>query len=215
MSIDVQQLSAKQLFELATQKLHQEQKQAQRAELLARVAELKEAQERLIATHEQALAILDREYLALKQKRDQLVADHQAKLVAIEQQVNELTSSGTEPAAARLLSPAPSVILSAVAPAPAPIAPIAPFAESPTVSTPDPFPLPGATPSRTAPEEGLPAAIVEAMKGRNDISDSLLREKLRVRGYPLGNLNKLMEKMVRDGIIASKGGGNYSLKKKA
>lgn len=209
MSIDVQQLSAKQLFELATQKLHQEQKQAQRAELLARVAELKEAQERLIATHEQALAILDREYLALKQKRDQLVADHQAKLVAIEQQINEITSSEPVPVAAPLLSPAPSVI-------PSTVAPVAPVATSPTVSTPDPFPLPGATPpSRTAPEEGLPAAIVEAMKGRNDISDSLLREKLRVRGYPLGNLNKILEKMVRDGMIASKGGGNYSLKKKA
>jgi hypothetical protein len=68
--------------------------------------------------------------------------------------------------------------------------------------------------AKGATDDDLAQAILEALKGRNDISDSLLREKLRIKGFALANLPKQLDRLVREGRISNKGGGNFALKKK-
>ena len=70
-------------------------------------------------------------------------------------------------------------------------------------------------PPRQDGEAEITAAVIEARKGRTDISESLLREKLRNKGISVSDLHKHLERMVRSGTLFSRGGGNYSLKKKS
>ena len=52
------------------------------------------------------------------------------------------------------------------------------------------------------------------MRNRTYISESLLKEKLKLNGFDLGSLKKEMEKLVRAGRLEKKSGGNYALGKK-
>lgn len=73
-------------------------------------------------------------------------------------------------------------------------------------------PNPGVVPSGATPQStnaDFAATVLELMKGRTDISESLLKEKLRARGVSVANFGKQLEALVKEGKIASRGGGNY------
>ena len=53
------------------------------------------------------------------------------------------------------------------------------------------------------------------MRTRSFISHGLLKEQLKVKGINVPNLYKLVAQLIREGKLASAGGGNYALGKKA
>jgi len=57
--------------------------------------------------------------------------------------------------------------------------------------------------------------IREMMRTRSFISHGLLKEQLKVKGYNVPNLSKLVDQLIREGKLASAGGGNYALGKRA
>ncbi|SCZ66819.1 hypothetical protein [Thiohalomonas denitrificans] len=85
-----------------------------------------------------------------------------------------------------------------------------------------------ATQRRTDPEAGrlrpkaaspasassdIRAVIVDILKDRKDISESLLREKLRGKGLQVGQLSKQLDAMVASGLVRRRV-SDYSLAKK-
>jgi hypothetical protein len=80
-------------------------------------------------------------------------------------------------------------------------------------------PSAGAQPQLSVVQQAVPtktqggdfaAAVLDLLKGRADISESLLKEKLRARGFTVTNLDKQLEPLLKQGKIASRGHGNYS-----
>ena len=69
-------------------------------------------------------------------------------------------------------------------------------------------------PASVTPDE-IMTHVRELMLGRSYISESLLKEQLRARKVNTSSLHKHLEDLVREGKLASGGGGNYSLGKKA
>ncbi len=59
----------------------------------------------------------------------------------------------------------------------------------------------------------LSVVIVDILKERKDISESLLREKLRGKGLDVGQLGKQLDRMVADGDVRRRA-RDYSLAKK-
>lgn len=57
--------------------------------------------------------------------------------------------------------------------------------------------------------------VREMMRSRSFISHGLLKEQLKAKGYTVPNLSKLVDQLIREGKLASAGGGNYALGKKA
>jgi hypothetical protein len=222
MQRNLENLSSQELFELARKRLQQEQEDARRAEMIARTAELRKRNEDMLAQHRHALAELDKELQALQQRREKLLAEHQRAIAELARELQALESPLNQAAAPAVPSrpvPEPSVLAAAtpafeskpVTPAPArddhesPLAATAPAVETRAAAP---------SPARQDNDSEVSDAVVEAMRGRNDISESLLREKLRNKGISVSDLHKHLEKMVRAGTIVSRGGGNYSLKKK-
>lgn len=70
------------------------------------------------------------------------------------------------------------------------------------------------TARRVPAESGLASVLGEIMKGRTSISETLLKEQLRVKGWDVGGFGKQLEQMVRERLLVSKGGGNYTLARK-
>ncbi|MGE0079836.1 MAG: hypothetical protein AB7U81_00900 [Thiohalomonadaceae bacterium] len=196
MLVNLDELSANELLELARKKQQQEVEKARAAAVVSRLAQLRKRREQLMADQERALAILEKELQALQQRRAQLVASHQSALAALDKEMAEVSASkDSVPEAVAPVAAAPMT----VAPAPAAVAEPA-----------------DASQSREG-EKGKPdmaATILQLLKGRIDISEGFLRERLRSGGYDLAKLGKTLEQLVREGKLVNKGGGNYALKKR-
>jgi chromosome segregation ATPase len=200
MLVNIEDMSAEQLFELANKKKRAEEEAAKRAAALERLGEVRKDREKLLREFEQALAASDKEMQALQKRREQLITQHQAALAVIDKKLAELEQEQDAPA-----GEAPAVPAKASAPAEVEVEP-------------------GAEPEKAAParrssdkggrQDELTDVIMDIMHGRQTISESLLKEQLRTRGHSVTELGKTLEQMVRDGKLTSRGYGNYAPGKK-
>jgi hypothetical protein len=206
MLVNIENMSAEELFELANKKKQAEEDAAKRAAALERVGEVRKRREQLMREFEQALAASDKEMQALQKQREQLITKHQAALAVIDKNLAELEQDlpgDDAPAPAKPAAPAKPVT-PAKAAAPAPAKPAAPVPE------------PAPEPARRSDKGGddLADVIMEIMAGRQSISESLLKEQLRTRGHSSTELGKVLDQMVRAGRLVNRGYGNYAPGKK-
>ena len=188
MNIDISKLSAKELFELAHQKELEEQRQA---ELHERMTRLRQQQEDLVAEFKAQLTKLDKEIKHLQQQRDRLVEAHDLDLAKLEGELESTDRQLTSPPAATKPAQSP----------PAPETAPAQGGDKPESANPgDP--------------DTLFEQIRELMRGREYISETLLKEKLRGKGNTGVNLGKALEQLVKDRRLIRKSGGSYVLGKK-
>ncbi len=233
MAIDLSKLSAKELYELAMRKEQEEQQAAQRQQQLI---ELQKRRALLMSAHQVALAEIERKISELTSQRGKLIAEHEKSMGNIGKEISELTQKLQESEraemAARTAGPA-EVAKAPPAPPKPPEVPAKPAAAAPA-------PTPAVAPVQITPaavEEEQSSAheemaetagaiaidskdelfekIRELMRTRSFISHGLLKEQLKVKGYTVPNLSKLVDQLIRDGKLASAGGGNYALGKKA
>jgi hypothetical protein len=52
------------------------------------------------------------------------------------------------------------------------------------------------------------------MRQRSYISESLLKEELKLNGFDMSKLKKEIDKLIREGKLKKEGAGNYALGKK-
>lgn len=189
MLVNIEDMSAEELFELANKKKHAEEEAAQRAKAQERINEVRKRREQLTREYEQALAANDKEMQALQKRREELITKHQAALAVIDNTLTELEldSRDPEPPPARKATPAP---------APEKPAPARRVAEKSGVL------------------DELGDVVMDIMSSRASISESLLKEQLRSRGHSSSELGKVLEQLVRDGKLVSRGYGNYAPSKK-
>lgn len=199
MTIDITKLSSKELFELAKEKEKEEQEASQRAE---RLAEAKQQLAQLVAKHQEALAASDKTIKELQEKRSRMVAEFEAALAPLELDIQELErqigesraraeSAGTE------LSDEEELRLH--------------FEEQAVAESSAPETRPA---HEKDPSEELLAKIRHIMRTRNYISESLLKEQLKLNGFDMSTLKKEMAKLLREGKLKKEGAGNYALGKK-
>lgn len=191
MLVNIEKLSAEELFELAKKKKSAEADAAKRAAALGRLEEARKRREQLVREYEQALAASDKELQELQKKREQLITRQQAALAVIDKNLADLER---ELAAAATTKPAPAT--ATVAAAPAPVVPAA------------------AQPVKAEAPVDVAEAIMELLVGRNTISESLIKEQLRLRGITTSDLPKVLDRMTREGRVVNRGLGNYGPGKK-
>lgn len=205
MLVNIEEMSAEELFELANRKKHAEEEAAKRAAAQERIGEVRKRREQLMREYEQALAANDKEMQALQKQREQLITKHQAALALVDKTLTELEQdmrAGEAPAAKPVPKPAPASRASAPAPQPAPV---------PEPEKPAPGRRVGDKSSRL---DELSDAVLDIMATRQSISESLLKEQLRTRGVAATDLGKVLDQLVRDGQLVSRGYGNYAPGKK-
>lgn len=193
MLVDLDELSASELLELARKKQQQEAEKARAAAAAARLTQLHKRRAQLVADQERALAILEKELQALQQRRAQLIASHQSALAALDREIAEV-GAGKDAAAEQSAAPPVATVPASVADEPA----VSSRAQEGDNDKPD-----------------IAVAVQRLLKGRMDMSDSLLRERLRNDGYDVSRLDKVLERLVREGKVLNKGAGNYALRKRA
>jgi hypothetical protein len=205
MTVDIKNLSSKELFELAKQKEQEEREATQRTQ---RLAEAKRQRASLVAKHEEALAAADKAISELQQKRSRMVAEFEAALAPVDLDIRELERK-VKADQLKAESPAPR----------APVAsPLAPRAPSPSPAAPKvPAPQlykPAPATQDTDKSDELLIHIRNIMRNRTYISESLLKEKLKGNGFDTTNLKKEMEKLIHEGKLEKKGSGNFALGKR-
>lgn len=196
MLVNIEELSAEELFELAQKKKSEEADAARRAAVQERVNEARKRREQIVREFDQALAANDQELQALQKAREQLITRHRAALAVIDKNLSDLEK---ESAAAVAVPAAAAKPVAAAAPPPTPAAAV------------PPAPRP---PARAETSENLPEAIMELLVGRNTISESLIKEQLRLRGLNTSDLSKVLDKLTREGRLVNRGSGNYGPGKK-
>ncbi len=209
MTIDIKNLSASELFELAKKKEQEEQEAHQRA---ARLAEIKKQIAALITSHKEALAATDQAIAELQEKRTRLVSEFKAAITPLELDIKELERK-VKADQAKAESPAASVPPQSNVHAAKP-APPAQSEQAPT-STATPQAAAETPPAKPADSgEELLVKIRDIMRTRTYVSESLLKEKLKASGFDIRNLKQDIEKLIREGKLEKKGIGNYALGKK-
>jgi hypothetical protein len=207
MTIDITKLSSKELFELAKQKEKEEQEAGRRAE---RLAEAKQQLAQLVAKHQEALAASDKAIRELQEKRSRMVADFEAALAPLELDIQELERQ-IKVAQTKTESDEPEI--------PDEEELRRHFEEQASAESQAQITKPAAAPSVSPPQEDdiseeLLAKIRHIMRTRNYISESLLKEQLKLNGFDMSKLKKEMEKLLREGKLKKEGAGNYALGKK-
>lgn len=210
MLVNIEELSAEELFELANKKKRAEEDAAKRAAAQERIDEVRKRRAQLMREFEQALAASDKEMQALQKQREQLITQHQAALAVIDKNLAELEQDAQ-------VTEAPAASAAPAKPA------------KPTKPEPEPTPEPEPEPAPPATEKTAPArrtsdksglldeladAVMDIMVGRQSISESLLKEQLRIRGHNSSELGKVLDQLVREGRLTNRGYGNYAPGKK-
>ncbi len=206
MTVDINNLSSKDLFELAKRKEKVEQEATQRVK---RLAEVRKQKAQLIARHEETLAATDKAIRELQEKRTRLVSDFKTALTPIELDIQELERK-VKADQVKASSSAPKETIPV---APTPLG--TPVKSVPQQAAPASQPKTASSPTDAADSsEKLLEKIRKIMQSRSYISESLLKEKLKANGFDTGNLKQDIEKLIRDGKLEKKGPGNYALGKK-
>lgn len=193
MAIDLKSLnlSSKELFELAKQ---QEQIEKEDAERTEKINELKNQRESLIQSHNTLLNATDQAIRELTRKRNGLIATHEESLGKLDQEIRELEQLSEKAAKAEEEK----------------LATLPATSEASANSSPGAF----KRPKSSQPSGDIESALAEIMKKRPTISESMLKEQMKSRGFDTSNFGKLIDKLVRDKTLVSKGGGNYALGRK-
>lgn len=160
--------------------------------LSSKLDELKRRKKELTLKHARALKSIDAQIRELHDKRGLIAIRHKEASDSLEREIAELTRQAKRFQAerAKRASQPPVPGRTPAAPEPA-----------------------GARPGTTSSPDDVSAAILELLKGRNDISESLLREKLRAKRLNVSELSKQLNKLVSDGLLRRRA-NNYSLAKK-
>jgi DNA repair exonuclease SbcCD ATPase subunit len=226
--VNLEELSAKELYELAKKK---EQEEALQEQLLGRINEIKATREQVKITYQEVLKDIDQQLEELGKQRQTVVADHKKELEELNHELEQLiqeveesqealaeaSSAEKEAAQRKEQDEAAEAAASKAAeakPAPPP--------EKPAAAKPAEKPAPQPAASAKSPAKGplskeeeldlLMEHMVTFMKGRAYISESLLREKLQVAKFkPATNLNKLLETLVQQARLVRRNGSNYVL----
>jgi septal ring factor EnvC (AmiA/AmiB activator) len=198
MLVNLNDLSADELLKLARKKQHEEQERARHSARVTHLAQLRKRREQLILDQQRALLILDKELQSLQQRRTQLVMGHESALAALDKEMAEVSAGACTPETESAAAPG--------------AAPAGEETSKQTGGAPDER-APAAEERRT-PDATLATAILDLLKGRVDMSDSLMRERLRGLGIDAGRFAKAIAQLVREGKVVSKGAGNYALKKR-
>lgn len=193
MQVDISTLSAKELYELAKKR---EQEEALRTAQLEQLETLNKQRSQLEQEYDATLEKINQEIEALHHKRILLVREHEKSLSTIKKDIQELNNKLDKAPAVKLETKAESVQVTCTDPATSVIdkTPLAPTQRKPQ-----------------KPNDDIGDKIIGLLKMRTDISNSLLKEKLKAEGYDVSNLGKKLDQLVREKKITSKGGGNYSI----
>ena len=222
--VKLEELSAKELYELAKKK---EQEEALQEQLLGRIKELKTTREQLKISYEEILKDIDDKIEELASQRQGVIADHKKELNELNQELEKLIKEVEESQVA--LAEASSAkkeveqrkeqeeevpVLEEVAEEEPPV-------EKKSEAKSEPKAAPPAAEKKAAPAGNmskdeeldlLMEHMVTFMKGRSYISESLLREKLQVAKFkPATNLNKLLETLVQQARLVRRNGNNFVL----
>lgn len=208
--VNIEELSAKELFELAKQK---EREEARIAQMQEQLGELMVKREQMVKEYQQGLAYTDRQIEELKRQRQVMIENHQKAIASIEVEIKKLRGQCEEKKAQKDDLPTMPPAASAAATSPADREDLPP----PASESPEETKGSEKRKKRTEPEELvlLMEHIHKIMKGRTDISESLLREKLTLAKFRATNLSKLLDALVRQSQLGRKSGGNYILGKAA
>ncbi len=211
--VNIEELSAKELYELAKRK---EQEEARLAQMQQQLTELKGKREQMIQRHEEELAYTDQKIDELTRQRKAMVESHQKALAALDQELKTAqTQCDDKKSTAKKLE--------------------AQASQSSREKTSQPvlekeeLPPPvdnGPNNGAGAKEKGKPKSeeeeldlmmehIIKMMKGRSYISEGLMREKLSVADFKSTDLRKLLDTLVRQKRLVLRSGGNYVLGKNA
>ncbi len=223
--VNLEELSAKELYELAKKK---EQEEALQEQLLGRINEIKTTRDQLKISYQEILQDIDAKIEELASQRQTVVAEHKKELEELNQELEQLiqeveesqealaeaSSAQQEVAQRKEQDEEPVVEEEESAKAeekPAPVSKPEPAkAESPA-----PAPEKKAPPKAMSKEEEMDLLMqhmAQFMKGRSYISESLLREKLQVVKFkPATNLNKLLDALVQQARLVRRNGNNFVL----
>ena len=147
----------------------------------AAIAELRTRREELAAEHARALESVDNSIQQLHTQRAHLVIRHKAAVDVVDRELAERRREARRSAEPKEPAPNRRRLMQ-----------------------------PNSSGPGTTGGADFATAVIELMKGRTDISEGLLKEKLRAKGFAVSNLGKQLEPLLREGKITSRGYGNYT-----
>ncbi|MGM0593981.1 MAG: hypothetical protein ACQETD_05525 [Pseudomonadota bacterium] len=199
--VNLEELSAKELYELARKK---EQEEERLAQVKKQLQQLKAERTEMERKHDEALADLDRQIEELKAQRVSMLESQQKALALVDKRLKALGVE-SEKAASR----AEEAKQASAAPVQEPSEELPPPLDEPE---PEKEPPARSRAARSDEEmETLKEHIRKMMKGRSYISDGLLREKLQAAKFKPTNLGKMLENLTKQGWLIRRSGGNYVL----
>lgn len=218
--VNIEELSAKELYELAKKK---EQEEARLAQAREQLKKLEDERGELLRKHQQDLAETDRQIEELKARKERLVDGHQKALAILEKRITSLSeevdakkvaaSEAKQAATVQKKAETPPADKPAEPPKPPlpkeDLPPPSDEAEEPPAQEPERKKEKGR--SEAEEMEILLEHLQKIMKGRSYISDSLLREKLQAAKFKPANLSKLLDTLVKQAKLVRRSGGNYVL----
>lgn len=189
MQVDISNLSAKELFELAKQKELEEKEASARKAMEELLEKLMVKRDELVTARDDDLAEIDKKIDELTEQREQIIASHEDSISEVDSEIEALNKKlDQEPSE----KPSAKAASSAKKPEPAPKAE-----------------------TKKAAKEPMDAAdrILEMLKVRSYVSHGMLEETLKSEGIDLTDLSKKINNLIRSKKIVRRSGGNYALKK--
>lgn len=184
--------------------------------LLSKLEQKKVLQKKLKLEHAKALEAIDGQIRELHEKRARITIRNKEATDALQREIVELAREAkrvhvrmTAQAQAQAASPEPvgAPAGSDADSGDAPPNPPAGHAADPAAARIEPE-----RPSSRGADDSA-QAILELLKSRGEMSESLLREKLRSKGIKVSELTNRLDKMVKQGVLQRRA-NNYSLGKK-
>ncbi|MCW9089312.1 MAG: hypothetical protein OQK54_07270 [Gammaproteobacteria bacterium] len=228
--VDIAELSAKELYELARKK---ELKEARQAQMQEQLTELKARREQLIDKHQEALADTERQIEELDNQRKELLEVHERALTSLDEELArleaEMSTQKATPATTEKPEPTPAGPTASTPSSDDTTAAVETIRSAPTAGTepllPEQEELPppigedvdehreGKKKGKDESEqlELLMEHLQKMMKGRSYISEGLMKEKLNFANFKTANLGKLLDILVRQSRLVRRSGGNYVL----
>lgn len=184
-------------------------------QLLSRLEQKKALQKKLKLEHVTALETIDAQIRELHEKRARMVIRNREATEALQREIVEIAREvkrvHTAQAAQKEAAATPAPVEN---PTPVPAAePVEKNTAPASGSLPQPAAATREGPPRQESADEAVTAILELLKSRGEMSESLLREKLRAKRVNVAELSKRLDKLVNTGVIRRRA-SNYSLAKK-
>lgn len=213
MLVNINEMTAEELFALANKKKQAEEEAAKLVEVRQQLEELHKQREQVVREFEKILAESDKEIAALQKKRAQLLELHQAELSRRDEELQAMEDdlAGRESA----------LTVDTMKKKPAAAGPQSDAAEAdtgeeanvPELSAVDEsvdVEKPARSKSRNRLDEEQAENIIDILAGRKSISESMLKEQLRLRGISTAGLDKVLQRLEDAGEVINRGYGSYA-----